>query len=220
MEYTLDDLEHQVRFRGDYKNVRQFPTVDVKREIQLAFGSFYQIVADTHQGWWDTQAEFPCVAQQAFIAPPKALGVWRVQGLDILEGTEWREVTQVPTSYRNTFTNTYDQPTGYRTSARGLELYPPPNSAYQLRLLYTPKAPELKDSEPREWFNGWEDYVIEKALWALDKRERKPLGDREKALAEAEAVLRSGAGQRRQQEPEYLNLREGGSSFDRWRDPV
>lgn len=199
-------IRSTVRFRGDYTNVRKFPNTDLNREIQNAFDKFWRIVADTHQGWWDKQGSVTTVASQAYIAAPA--DAWRVQAVDILRGSDYRPLAQVGIEARNRFGSTTGEPDAYRLSSRGLELYATPNAAYTLRVHYTPLPDTLDEDTEREWYTGWEDYVIEETLFQLDKRERKPLGDRMATLKAAEDALRAGAGERRSGEPEYLVLRE------------
>jgi hypothetical protein len=199
-------LRGVIRFRGDYQNVRKFPDADIDREIQSAFENFYQIVADTNQGWFDTTVAAVTVANQAFVTTPA--DAWRVLGLDLLDGADYVELWQVGLSDRNRFGTDTDQPVAYRLTARGADLYPTPNTTYTLRFVYTPRAPILLSAQQREWYNGWDDYVVEAVLLELDKREGKPLSDRMATLTQIEKAVRAGAGERRQQEPEYLPLRE------------
>ena len=203
---TLAQLRSTVRFRGDYQNVRKFPDADVNEVIQKAFGDFWQVVADAHQGYWDTLGNVSTTASTAYVALPS--DAWRVQGVDRFDGTETIELLQVGLSDRNKFGATAGTPRAYRTTARGLDLYPTPDAVYTLRVMYTPTAPLLQESQPREWYNGWEDYVIEGALFRLDERERRPLSERVAMIEKLEKQLKSGAGERRSQEPEYLRLRE------------
>lgn len=208
-------IRDTVRFRGDYTNVRKFTPADLNREIQRAFDKFWRIVADTHQGWWDTQGTVTTTINQAYVAAPT--DSWRIQAVDILIGTEYVPLLQVGLEARNRYGSTASQPLGYRLSARGLELYPTPNLAYTLRVHYTPKPATLDESTLREWYTGWEDYIIEGVLFQLDKRERKPLGDRIETLKAVEAALRAGANEHRSQEPEYLVIREY-DDFDPYND--
>lgn len=201
------DIRAAVRFRGDYQNVLKFPDADVNREIQSTFGDFWRIIADTHQGWWDKlDTSISTTANQAFVALPA--DCWRLQGLDLLDGSEYVELIQVGLEARNRFGTTAAMPEAYRTSARGCELYATPDKVYGLRFHYTPVPDALADGTSREWFTDWEEYVIEGTLLRLDRRERKPLGDRQDAVDRAERALKSGASERRSQEPEYIPLRE------------
>lgn len=202
----LASIRAIVRFRGDYQNVQKFPNKDVDTEIQGAFGEFYEIVDDVHEGWWDTNAAGATVANQDYAALPA--DCWRVKGVDLLESGEYTELQQVSIHDRNRFGSTADQPVAYRLTARGADLYPAPNAVYTLRFVYTPKAPLLQEAAVREWFNGWHDYVVESTLLRLDKRERKPLGDRITALDMITKRIKSAVVNRKQQEPEYLPLRE------------
>lgn len=215
-ELTLAQIRQTIRDRGDYTNTRKFTNTYLDTEAQLAFGKFWQLVDSVHQGWWDTQGTVTTTANVAYVATP--VDCWKVLGVDILDGGEYRELRQASHAERNRYSQSTDMPDSYRLSARGIDLMATPNAAYTLRVLYTPRAPSLAESQPREWFNGWEEFVIVSVLCVLDEREGKPsLADRKDTLATIEKNVRQGAGERRQQEPEYLNLRENGS-HDTWYD--
>lgn len=208
-------LRSTIRSRGDYTNTRAFPDAYLNTEIQNAFDCFWRIVEESRQGWWDTSATAATIPMTSYLSLPADAKI--VKAVDIIIGGEPEELRLVTIGHRNRYGATPDQPRGYRLSARGIELYPTPNAAYTLRVIYSPKPPALDEDTAREWYDGWSDFVIEKVLFALDERERKPLSDRMVALQAAEAVLRSSAGDRRQQEPEYLVLRECDPD-DLWND--
>lgn len=195
-----------IRTRGDYTNTRRFPNDYLNTEIQTAFGHFWRIVDEAHQGWWDTEDTVTTVANQAYVALPATAKV--VKGIDRLDGGEYEPLAQVNLDARNRWGSGTGKPLAYRLSARGAELHKTPDQAYTLRVLFTPKPPMLTEDGEREWFDGWEDYIIEKVLFELDSRERLPMGDRITKLDNAEKALRASTNQRRQQEPEYLTLRE------------
>lgn len=200
------DLRSTIRNRGDYTNVRRFSNEYLNTEMQTAFGHFWRIVDEAHQGWWDKDDTVDTVADQAYVAPPTDCKT--VKGVDRLDGGEYEEMVQVGLSDRNRFGSGTGKPVAFRTSARGLELFRTPDAVYTLRVTYTPKPPTLTENEEREWFDGWEDYVIEKVLYELDSREGKPLNDRLVKLDAAEKALRAASSARRQSEPEYLRLCE------------
>ena len=214
-ELTLAQIRQTIRDRGDYQNTRKFTNTFLDTLAQQAFGKFWQLVDSTHSGWWDTDTTTTTTNNVAFVATPT--NCWKVNGVDILDG-EYRELRQVSRTERNRYSASTDKPSAYYLSARGIELLATPNAAYTLRVLYTPRAPALAESQPREWFNGWEEYVIVSVLCVLDEREGSPhLRDRQATLVEIEKSVRQGAGERRQQEPEYINLREN-ASLDPWYD--
>ncbi len=202
-----EQLRATIRFRGDYQNVRKFPNTELDKEMQVAFAKFYQLVADEHQGWWDTEGTITTVAGQTYLALPP--GCWRVQGVDILDGSDYRALSQVGLEHRNRHGATQTKPETFRTSARGLELGPTPDAAYTLRVMYTPAAPQLMISQPREWYNGWHEYILESVLAVFDRREGKGVKDRLDAIDNIARAVKAGAASRRQSEPEYLDLREG-----------
>ena len=199
-------LRSTIRSRGDYTNVRRFPTDYLHNEIQNAFDDFWRIVNEAHQGWWDTEGAMVTVANQAYAALPSDAKV--IKAIDRLDGGEYIEMPQVSLGERNRYGSSTGKPLAYRLSARGAEVYPTPDAVYTLRAIYTPKPSTLDENTAREWYDGWENYVIEKVLLELDSREKLPLTDRLTKLAAAEKALRASTNERRQQEPEYLRLRE------------
>lgn len=209
----LATLRAAVRFRGDYQNVRKFPDEDLNREIQTSFAEFYELIADTYEGYWDTQGTKTTTASTSFVALP-ADG-WRVFGVDRLDGDQYVELRQVGTGDRNRFSTTTGTPVAYRLTARGIDLFPTPDAAYTLRVTYTPIAPALQEAQAREWFNGWENLVINLTLLKLDQREQRPLNERLAIIDREKMRITSGATKRKSQEPEYLNLREH-VSVDPW----
>jgi hypothetical protein len=203
-------LRSTIRNRGDYTNTRRFTTAYLNTEIQTAFNHFWRIVDEAHQGWWDTDGTVSTVSAQAYVALPTEAKA--VKAIDRLDGGDYKELRQISMSERNRFGRSRGEPVAYRLSARGAELYPTPNDIYTLRVTYTPRPPTLDEDTTREWYEGWEDYVIEKTLLELDSREQRPLNDRLIKLGEAEKALRASSNARRQQEPEYLHLREIGDT--------
>lgn len=213
---TLAEIRNAVRFRGDYSNTRKFSDVDLNNEIQKSFAEFYELVDSVNEGWWDTQGTVTTTANVAYVALPT--GTWRVHAVDRLDGTVYESMDQVGRSLRNAYDNSTGKPQAYRLTARGIDLLPTPDAVYTIRVLYTPTAPLLVESQPRDFLNSWDDFVIVSTLLKLDAREQRPLNDRLTVLAALEARIKAGASQRKQQEPEYLNLREGFGDF--WDDEV
>lgn len=209
-EHDLAELREFIRFRGDYQNVRKFPNSAVNKEIQKSFGKFWQLVAEAHSGFWDTETDITTVANQRYLALPD--DAWIVQGIDRVDGDGTIELNQVGVGERNRYGRGTGTPVAYRLSSRGIEFQPIPDAAYTLRIVYTPKAPNLIEAKKRDWFNGWDDYVIECTLLALDRREGKPLAERERTIEQLAAQVKSGVSARRAQEPEYLVIRENNLS--------
>ncbi len=210
---TLEALRNTILFRGGYENTRKFTTALVNTEIQSAFAEFYELVAKVHEGWWDTTGSVSTVASQAYVALPS--DAWIVRAVDRLDGTDYFEMQQVAHSERNRYGGSTGKPMAYRLTARGIDMLPTPDAVYTLRVSYTPFAPQLSESQPRQYYNGWEDYVILATLLRLDQREQRPLQERMMALGAVEKRVREGAAERRAQEPDYLNLRECGD-FSSW----
>lgn len=206
-------LRSTIRSRGDYTNVRRFTSEYLNGEIQTAFGHFWRIVDEAHQGWWDKDDTVSTTASTAYVALPVDAKI--VKAVDRLDAGEYVEMPQVGLEHRNRFGTTVGKPVAHRLSSRGLEIVPTPDAVYTLRVTYSPKPITLTENEQHEWYDGWEDFIIEKVLFELDAREGKSLTDRVMKLDAAEKALRSSAAARRQTEPEYLRLFEGsGNDID------
>lgn len=212
MSKALADIRSIVRFRGDLRNTVRFPDADIDKEIQAAFGEGYQIVAQSHEGFYDTDATVSTVIGQAYVAAPT--GAWRLLAVDRLDGTEYIPVSRVGIKDRNRFGSTRGKPEGHRLTARGIDLYPTPDAVYTLRVIYTPVAPTL-DATQREFYNGWEEYTIYGALVRLYLNQNRDASEWERQLARSAAVLSEGASERNASGPEYLNLYEpDGADWD------
>lgn len=206
-------IRSTIRSRGDYTNVRRFSDTYLNDEIQTAYGHSCRIVDEAHQGWRDKDSTVTTTASTAYVALPTDAKI--VKAIDRLDSGEYVEMPQVGLEHRNRFGATTGKPLAHRLSARGIELAPTPNGVYTLRVTYTPKPGALTENEQHEFYDGWEDFVIEKVLFELDSREGKSLTDRKLKLGLAEEALRASSHQRRQTEPEYLRLRESaGDTFD------
>lgn len=200
------EIRTMIRTRGGYTSTRRFTNDFLNTEIQTAFGNFWRIVDEAHQGWWDKEGNVTTAANVPFVAVPTDCKV--VKGLDRVEGDDYIEMPQIGLDQRNRFGTTADKPLAFRLSARGFELYPKPNAVYTLRVTYSPKPPALSENTQYDYYDGWHVYVIESVLLVIDALIGKPLGDRQATVDAAEKALRASTTQRRQSEPEYLRLRE------------
>lgn len=197
---SLSDLRSIVRIRGDYENARRFSDASIDTEIQAAFAELYELIADTNEGYWDTSSTVSTVANQPYVALPA--DTWRVREIDRLDGSEYVRLRRVEVNDSITLLTSTDEPVGYRLSARGAELHETPDAVYTLRVIYTPQAPTL--SAARDWYNGWEEYVVYGALMRLALREERSTGDWERQLAMQRERIVRGASHRASSEPPRL----------------
>lgn len=207
---SLADILASVRYRGDFRDTIRHPDASLTVEVQAAFAEFYELVASVNEGYWDTSANVPTVANQGYVALPA--DTWQVRGIDFLDNPGFRELPQIGISERNRYGTTTDEPRAYRLTARGADLFPTPNAIYTLRVTYTPSAPTLAAS--RDFYNGWEEYVLYGALVRLSLNEERSAGEWQAQLDRQIQRIRGGASHRRAQEPEYIPLRTGSGISD------
>lgn len=212
-----------VRFRGDMRNTLRFPDANLTTEIQAAWAELYQLVAQTNQGFFDTTATAQTTAPNAdlgifdFVALPT--DAWIIRKVSRLDGTSYVPMDQIGIDDIDSF-SVSGRPEAFRPTARGIDLYPTPDAIYTLRFVYTPVAPTL--GAAREFYNGWEEFVIYGALIRLAANSERDVSVWERQLEKARVLITGAAGARKAQEPDYIPIREGcgDSEFDRdqrWR---
>lgn len=206
----MESILQAIRTRGDYLSSLTFKDSYITREAQAAYAELYELIALTHEGWWDKSSTVSTVAAQNYVALPE--DCWRVQAVDILCGSEWRSLTQVGLKDRNRYQASTAQPEAYRLSARGAELFPTPNAIYTLRVSYTPIVGSIDDTNLQQF--GWDEYVIVGALLRLDQRSEKPIGERQQELERCKLRIIAAANERKSSEPELLNLHMHDDDFD------
>lgn len=202
-DVTLASVRNVVRLRGDYQSSLTFDNAYLNLEIQSAWAELHELIDDTNEHWWDTQGTTPTVAAQAYAALPSTCK--RVQGVDLLSGSDYIEMRQIETGRRNSYGSATGQPAAYRLSARGLELFPTPDAIYTLRVTFSPLCPALHETNGIELY-GLHEYIVTGTLLRLDQREERPLSER---LAELERqrqrVVKAATG-RIKAAPQYLML--------------
>lgn len=202
---TLTSVRAAIRERGDFPASKKFTSDFVDREAQAAWTALHRVVEEVHEGWWDKEGTLATVANQAYVLLPADCR--KVKGVDILDGTEYRELRQLSIGERHRYGQTADEPDAYRLTERGIDLYPTPNAVYTLRLIYARKVLPLS-AVAVEVDEEWQDFVVWKAIIAIAASQERPTTEYEREMQRAEAAIRAGASGRRQAEPEYLVLRE------------
>lgn len=200
---SLASIISIVRFRGDMRSSIRFPDANLTTEIQAAWAELYQLIAETNQGFWDTTGTATTTAAVDFVALPT--GTWIIRKISRLDGSSYVPIDQIGIDDIDSF-SVSGKPIAFRPTDRGVDLYPTPDAVYTLRFVYTPVAPTL--SAAREFYNGWEEFVIYGALVRLAANSERDITAWERQLEKARAVITAGASQRKAQEPDYIPIRE------------
>lgn len=203
---TLASLRTVVRTRGDFPTSAKHTSTFLDLELQTSWAELHELIEDCNEGFWDTSSTTPTIANQAYVALPVA--AWKIKGVDILDGAEYSELAQVGTSDRNRFGSTTDQPRAYRLTERGIDLFPTPNAVYTIRITYARVVTALSESTATTIPNDWQDYVAWSTILKLNTTERRDSSESMAMVQATRARIIAGASKRRQQEPEYIPLRE------------
>lgn len=203
---TLASIRSTIRTRGDCPLSRKFTDAYVNAEAQTSWADLHELIEDVNEGYWDKDGTISTTASTAFVALPA--DCWKVKGIDILDGGEYRELRQIAIGERNRYGSSQDMPDAYRLTERGADLYPTPNAVYTLRVTYARVVTPLSESSPTVMPNEWHDYVIWSAILRIATSEERPINEYAAMLEQSKQRITRGASKRRQQEPEYLVLRE------------
>lgn len=214
MTLVLSDLITLLRERGDMRSPVRWTDAYLTKELQRAFASGYQLIAMQNSGFFDQFDNVTTAAGVAFVALPAGPPpCWIVRAIDRQDGQDFVPLPRIGIKDRNRYGSTRGRPGAHRLSARGIELYPTPDAVYTLRVLHTPAAPTL-DTTAREFYNGWDDYTLFKALTVLYSNQGRDPATWKDDLDQATMLILAGAAERDSSGPEYLNLREGlGAEF-------
>lgn len=204
--YTLTSMRTAVRERGDLPLVRKFSNAFIDREIQGSWAALHRVIETANEGYWDTSSTVTTTSGIAFVALPAT--AWKVKGLDVLIGGDYREVRQVPTGVRNHWSVAdRGEPQAYRLTERGIDLFPTPGAAYTLRVTFARKVVALGGTAV-DIDEEWADFVVWSTILKVSTSEERPTGDYIRARDVALEGVLAGVSGRKQAEPEYLILRE------------
>lgn len=212
--FTLASIRSLVRLRGDVPAGRKFTNDYVNAEVQVSWADLHELIEETNEGFFDKTDTVTTTASTAYVA--LLSDCWKVKAIDILDGGEWRELRQIGIGERNRYGVTADCPDAYRLTERGIDLFPTPNAAFTLRVTYARTVTPLSEATPVTMPNEWRDYVVWSAILRIATSEERPIGDYANLLEQAKIRINRAASKRRQQEPEYLILREHRPEWEIW----
>lgn len=204
----LSTIRTRVQQLGNYENSARFTPAFVDDQINAALVEFHELLSSVHEGYFDTETTLTTTANVATVNLPADF--WRERGLDIqiVASTAYEELRQISIAERNRYALT-GRPVAYRITSGGtrgaVRLYPTPDATYTLRLTYEPTRTALSaDGDTVEDYNGLIEFVVQGALLRLDRRDNRPLGEREAELERIRKRVLASASERRAAEPEYL----------------
>lgn len=202
---TLAEMRTDVRNQGDYANSNVFTDAILTEFINKGIAEVYELLVDASESYYLTNTTVTTTASQAYVAAPTDL--YTLKAVDVLVGSDYVPLQKFDLDERGQ--NKYVRYQGryvYRLQGSNIYLEPTPTtSSDTLRIWYIPHATKLSsDSDTFDGINGFEDLVIEKALYLCDKRDNRPLADRMQEIARLEARVRKNAEGRESDEPFYL----------------
>jgi hypothetical protein len=209
---TLALLRTAFRNRGEYNNSATMTDAMVLDFLNAAIAEVHNMLVMKSGDYFLTDTTIPTVANQDYIAMPADF--FKLRALDLeVSSTEKYPLQVWPVEDRLRYRGT-GRPTRYRvrgtgaasgTSARCV-LGPTPNAIYTLRLHYYPAAVALSaDADVYDGINGFEEAVLELALYRADKREGRPsTAERMAEYTRLMGVFTSAADQRDNSGPQHL----------------
>lgn len=207
--FTLTNLLARLRRKGNYPNTGNHPASPISdtfltEELNAAIGEYENILDDRWEGYRDKTGTVNTVANTATVALPADFKRLRSRPW-IASGDVPCPLHRLNADQTHVFYNQRDRPCGYLFSGANLELFATPNAVYTINLRYTPTATVLSSgSDTISIPNGWERYVIDLALLAVDQQQQRSVQDRLGILERLRQEVVDAAGDRNVAEPEVI----------------
>ncbi len=210
--FSLSQLREKVRVLGDYPPSEVMTDTFVDESVNQGLAELFELVTDSWEGFYTVVGTVTTTADTETVALPADFFELRALDRD-LGDNEFAPLERITFSQTYRFSGS-SIPRAYMlhggTAPGTIRLWPVPDGAYDLRITYDPLFTPLVDDEDEfDFRNGWEEYVITAALYRLDEREERPLGDRLAKLQRLETRIRASAKKRDSAGPEYLDAPSG-----------
>jgi hypothetical protein len=199
---TLETFIERIREVGDYWNEDVFPDTFITRQVNTAIGEYSDLLDEAWEGYRDKTGTVVTVAATATVALPA--DHLKARAVAILVNGQYQPLDRYAIGQTYLYGAESGQPRGYMLVGANLELFPTPDAVYTLRLRYVPTSTVLAATQSIDVPNGWEDWIIYKALAVLDDREERDVAPRLAVCDRIEARIRSAAKQRDTAGPRYV----------------
>lgn len=212
---TLEKMRARVLFLGDFPNSRKFLPAIVDEEINNAIEDTWDVLIDSRPEYYvleQTPAPVTVAGNDTVALAPTLL---HLRKAEIFDGSRWRKLKVINLAESHRVRIGSGRPIRYRIQGSSLKLYPLPDSAYQMRIYYTPSFVDLvADTDTFDGINGFEEHAIVGAIYKLKMREQMPSNEWLQELQRLETKMRAAA-KLDTGEPYYL---AGGARLDDWGD--
>lgn len=154
---TLSDLRTEIRERADVDS-NYVGDAQLNRLINARLARVYRLLVSRNKDLYVQSDDLAVVSGTASYAPTGDF--WRVLGVDVLDGSDWRALQRFNFADRNRMQTTVTRlNTRYRVVNGEVRLAPTPNWSGTVRVWYIPTAPTLVDAPatPNTW-EGWAGY--------------------------------------------------------------
>lgn len=198
-----------MRRKGNYPNSGNHPASPVSdtfftEELNGAIAEYQSILDKRWEGYRDKTGTIATVANTATAALPADLKSIRAKPYILVGSTPYR-LSRLNPSQVDTYYGIRDIPSGYLLTGDTMEFFPTPNAVYTVNLRYTPTTTVLvSGSDSIAIPNGWERFVIDLALRAVDQQQNRSVQDRLAILALLEAEVVDTSADRDVAGPEYI----------------
>lgn len=216
--FTLTALLERLRRKGNYPNTGNHPASPISdtfltEEVNGAIAEYQNILDLRWEGYRDKKGTVTTTINVAEVALPTDLKTLRSRPWLSL-GDSVHTLRRLNPDQVHPFYNQRDLPRGYMVVDQNFELFPTPNAVYTLNLRYVPTATVLvSGSDTISIPNGWERYVIEVALLAVDQQQQRSIQDRMAVLQRLEAEVIAAAADRNVAEPEVIPFTHEGRGW-------
>lgn len=207
--FTLTALLARMRRKGNYPNTGNHPASPISdtfltEELNGAIAEYEGILDRRWEGYRDKTGTINTVAGTATAALPSDFKSLRAKPYIIFAGQPFI-LHRLNADQIHVFYNQRDRPSGYMMVGANMEFFATPNAVYAVTLRYTPTSTVLvSGSDSITIPNGWERFVIDLALLAVDQQQNRSVQDRLTMLQRLEAEVIATSADRDAAGPEHI----------------
>ncbi len=203
---TLLSMRTDVAVRGGYENSADITPAILNTFINEAVKQVWDILKSKRDDMLVTSATLTTsVGVDATTLPATFYQLRKLEIADTSAPSGWRRLRQTSLDVSHQYAQLFGKRYRYRLQGPSVVLHPTPQAVETLRIYFIPAAQTLSaDGDTFDGVNGYEDLVLQLALYRCRDRQEQDLTSCTREIARLTAQIQA-ASDGRDVEPFYLN---------------
>lgn len=196
-----EDIRNRVRDRAGIRRSTVFTDGKLNEWINGAIRDFYDILIEANEDYYTDETTLSVSSGSSSVGLPSDF--YKLRALDLVK-SDHKKLYPFGIAERH-LQDEDGEPSYYRLQKDQIYLAPTPDNDEDIRIIYTPTAPQYSsDGVDIDFINGYERYVEFVVVRDVRLREQQPLTDIEREIQRQEQRIRASAKPRDSGQP--INL--------------